>query len=767
MLAAGWLFFALVLAGLYLHGLRPDAHWTPEGWVRLWVFFGAGAVVCALVAVRKMQRVVTWFLAVWLLYGVAAGGPAGVAAVIWTLASCWALGRAIFPRIEQALISTALGLAAWIVLFGVLVRFPINRPWLWWLLTAVPIVWAASKRLGPPVLAEAKTTEQRLWTTVLMVILTAHLMLAFKPEVSADGLAWHLVAPHRISLYGGWAFDVGEFAWAAMPMGGDWVWSLAWLFGEEKGARLMNFAMLALTCALVSNRAGLAAAAVWASTPLVMLVTGSLFVENVWAYLLLAAFLLAWEDEPSPWPVALLAGAASACKLMAVPMAVPIVAWALWKSKQWKPAVLFLATGTMPYVEEIVRTGNPFFPYFNGIFKSPLYPSEKNLEDVRFTQTLSWRSLWDMTFKTTLFCESPGGGFGFQWLALMPATAYACVRRRDPMIRAALTLGAAEIVIVFLGQPYIRYMYAALLLWTLAIGIASDAAHWKRLMAAVCGLNLLYFANAGWYHRDFIIDPVFEPARMARYEAESAPLNPLIDYANKELPGQSVAFLSQDGVARLQARAWVNTWHGGFFADELRRVRTAADARELLESRRIHYWIGPDGTQPELFANFASWELSDPNQSAIEYQAGNWVLYRLLPSGSPPSRRYLGAGEHDDLVRGARLTGPWIRDKQFADAHKGTLMYCDRPACQAEFDFDGLAVTLMFTKAFNRGQAEVLIDGARIATLDAYSPQLLWRQRARYEAPARGRHTLTIRVLGSHSPASQGDFIDIDGFVVE
>lgn len=767
MVVAGWAFFALVLAGLYLHGLRPAGHWTPEGWVRLWVFLGVGALITLLSAALKARRIVVWFLAAWVVYGVAAGGPAGVAAVVWMLAACWALGRLAFPKIEEALISTALGLAGWIVLFHILVRFPINFAWVWWMLTAVPIVVAAARGLRPPSPGVAEFTEQRAWTTALMVILTAHFLLAFKPEVSADGLSWHLLAPARIAAFASWPFDVSEFAWAAMPMGGDWVWSLTWLFGEEKGARLMNFALLALTSGLISKRAGMAAAALWASTPLVMLATGSLFVENVWAYLLLAAFLLAWDDEPPTWAVALLAGGASACKLMAVPMAVPIVVWAMWKSKQWKPAVLFLATGTMPYVEEIVRTGNPFFPYFNGIFKSIHYPSDKNLEDVRFTQTLNWRSFWDMTFRTTLYCESPGGGFGFQWLALMPATVYAFIRRRDAVMRAALALGAAEIVVIFFGQPYIRYMYAALLLWTLAIGRASESAQWKWLMAAVCGLNLLYFANAGWYHRDFIIDPVFETKRMARYEAESAPLKPLIEYANRELPGEDIAFITLEGAGRLHARAWVHTWHGGFFAEEIRRARTAAQAREALESREIKYWIGPAGDRADLFSNIASWELADGQQSRLEYAVGGWGIYRLLPPGAPPDRRFRGAGWHDDLGLGLRLKGEWIRDRQFAEAFKGTLLYCDQPDCEAEFDFEGVAVTLIHTKAFNRGLAEILIDGKAAGTLDGYASKIEWQQRARFQAGTAGRHTLTVRVLGRHGPTAQGSFVDIDGFNVE
>jgi hypothetical protein len=310
-------------------------------------------------------------------------------------------------------------------------------------------------------------------------------------------------------------------------------------------------------------------------------------------------------------------------------------------------------------------------------------------------------------------------------------------------------------------------MYAALLLWTLAIGKVSESAHWRWLMAAVCALNLLYFTNAGWYHRDFIIEPITEPERMALYEAESAPLKPLIEYANRELPGEPIAFITMEGAARLNGRAWVHTWHGGFFAEEIRRARTAEEARKALDARKVKYWIGPAGERPELFSNIASWELSDGQQSRIEYQAGDWAIYGLLPPGAPPERRYRAAGTYDDLSRGLRLKGLWTRDKQFSEAYRGTLLYCDQPTCEAEFDFEGNAITVIQTKAFNRGQAEVLLDGNAAGMLDGYASEVRWQQRTRFEAGTAGRHTLTMRVLGRHSAGSRGSFVDLDGFAVE
>ena len=80
--------------------------------------------------------------------------------------------------------------------------------------------------------------------------------------------------------------------------------------------------------------------------------------------------------------------------------------------------------------------------------------------------------------------------------------------------------------------------------------------------------------------------------------------------------------------------------------------------------------------------------------------------------------------------------------------------------------FTGQGVTYVFTRTFNRGFAEVRIDGTDCGSIDLYSQKTEWQASRRF-AVAPGRHEIEVRVAGRKSPASAGQFVDVDGFVVE
>lgn len=763
-----WLLAAATLVGGQFYGLWSKSHWTPLGLARLELFAVVSAVSAAVLIAWRPRLLVPAGGALMLLLALGAVGPLAVFAAAWCVVSSWALGRLLFRGIEEPAVATTLGLAVWIVLFSWLVRWPINTVALWWVLTAAPVAWAIGRRLPVPrIELPADDRQSAVPAALLMAALAAHCLQAIKPDVSADALAMHLVIPERIAFFHRWAFDVTEFSWSAMAMGGDWAFSIAFLLGGEAAARLLNLSALLLMVALLARHAGWLPAALWASTPLAGLVTGSLFVENIWALLLLAAFLLASGPRPAPWAVALLAGAAAQCKLMAVPLAVPILGIALWRARCWWPSLLFACTAPHPYVESLIRTGNPLFPYFNAWFPSPFFPTTQNLTDIRWREALSWRTLWDATFHTPRFNEGAAGGFGFQWLILLPPAIYAAWREQSLAVRLAVALGLFEAVVVLLGQPYIRYLYAALLLWSLAFGLVAQSRPVLRwLMALLVPLNLFFFAASGWYHRDFWLKPFAGANEVSRYVAEGAPLRSLVDFANHAHAGKSVAFLARDEAAGLRARAYVNSWRGGLFAAALSNVQTVDDALRLLQKHDIRLWIGHVVESPRLFSKVAIWELARTH-SDERHRSGQWALYELLPQPRSQESVVMGPGVWDELNTAAHFDGPWYRDLQFSEAHDGTLQYCNQSGCSADFTFDGRAVTILFTAADNRGQAQILLDGRPTGVLDEYAPTVQWRQRYRVEAPSAGRHRLTVRVLGFRQAKSRGEFVDVDAWEVQ
>jgi hypothetical protein len=73
----------------------------------------------------------------------------------------------------------------------------------------------------------------------------------------------------------------------------------------------------------------------------------------------------------------------------------------------------------------------------------------------------------------------------------------------------------------------------------------------------------------------------------------------------------------------------------------------------------------------------------------------------------------------------------------------------------------------VFTRAPNRGIAEIVIDGERKSTVDLYSPTVEWQSKAEYCCLAKGRHTIEVRVTGKRSKDATVANVDLDSFVVD
>lgn len=125
------------------------------------------------------------------------------------------------------------------------------------------------------------------------------------------------------------------------------------------------------------------------------------------------------------------------------------------------------------------------------------------------------------------------------------------------------------------------------------------------------------------------------------------------------------------------------------------------------------------------------------------------------------------AGAYDDADPRVRLLDPWTRDPQFQDAYRHTLTYSDIPGASATLAFSGDAITYVYTRASNRGIAEVRIDGQLKDEIDLYAPATAWQSRRRYGELGPGAHVLEIRVTGQRNSRATGCFVDLDALIVE
>jgi hypothetical protein len=137
--------------------------------------------------------------------------------------------------------------------------------------------------------------------------------------------------------------------------------------------------------------------------------------------------------------------------------------------------------------------------------------------------------------------------------------------------------------------------------------------------------------------------------------------------------------------------------------------------------------------------------------------AGGISLYRLGPRREWIDEPF-APGVTDDTAAGAAYSGGWIRDLQFPLAHCGTLTYTDAKGAVFRFQFRGTEAAWIFTRAENRGRAEVRIDGVSRGMVSQRGP-VEWQRRVAFGGLAPGTHRFEAIVAGD-------GYIDLDAVAV-
>ena len=765
---------AVLIYGIFHEQLFAQSMWAEEG-VRGFLLYAAVYWGAAGVVLWRWPRSVGSIAAVAAVaYAAWWAGPLAPLAVLFFLGSCYSLGR-LLVRTSEGVTATLLGAAAWMFVLWCALHFRVNYSWVYGLAFALPYL-GYRRRFVWPRLVDRREAAAR---AVLLFVLGAHFLVALKPEISSDGLGMHLALPAAVANEGFWAFDHHHAIWSLMPAGADSLYTGVYLLGGEAAAKLLSFAFLAMTCVLIVQTArrwtspggAYLCAALFASTPLVQLVTGSLFVENTWAALVVGAALALMRygdafDSQELYITGTLAGGAVAVKLIAVAFAVPLAVltcWALWQTRAWRAALVAAAAAVTlaapPYVFAYAKSGNPIFPFANDVFESPDYDASKPFIDLRFADVPPlWKAPYVMTFRSDVYVEGQGGAAGFQYfLLLLPAALL--IRRRDQAVLFAV--GAVGAAIVLLAAPNMRYLYAAMPLASLAIAWLPARA---VLMSGLIGLNLWFLPSAGYYDADFAL---FRKRDVAPYIAAKAPVRALIDRLNREAPGEPTAFFSTDAIAGLRAVAYTDSWHNEPYWERVRNAPDAAGIAAQFRALGIRHVIAPANRQAqfEVVRSFLQTWLDGVPEGTV----GVLALYRVREDEVVPEEdtRPLGPGMHDDAEPRIEYSGAWLHDKQFAEPSGHTLSYSDVRGDALKFRFEGEAITYLFTRAPNRGIGEVFLDGRLARRVNLYAAKTAWQSFARIEGLAAGAHSFELRVTGRKDRQASGTFVDLDAIRIE
>jgi len=282
-------------------------------------------------------------------------------------------------------------------------------------------------------------------------------------------------------------------------------------------------------------------------------------------------------------------------------------------------------------------------------------------------------------------------------------------------------------------------------------------------------MNGYFLPSSSYYHRDFCLRLPFSRAERDRYRAEATPIREVIAYYNGAHPHSTVLLASDAALAGLNGTVYENHWHQYDTLMAIRRTLTVPDMVKLMQSWNVQYFIAPkpgagDDVKPPALREMLE-RCTEP-----EFERGDQYLSHLQPACLPQKERpaiVVSRGFYDDFDPALIYRGDWTKDTTFNQADRSTISWSDIPGAEVQVVFEGKALTYVYTKALNRGIAEVLIDGASQATLDLYSADTQWQSRTRFCCFGAGPHVAVIRVTGQANPKSQGRFVDLDSFTVE
>jgi hypothetical protein len=128
---------------------------------------------------------------------------------------------------------------------------------------------------------------------------------------------------------------------------------------------------------------------------------------------------------------------------------------------------------------------------------------------------------------------------------------------------------------------------------------------------------------------------------------------------------------------------------------------------------------------------------------------------------SPPQM----TGTFDDTSDDIQYTGFWTHTL-FRDSAGGTLSFSKDPRSIARLSFEGSEITYVYTKAFNRGVAEITLDGVARGDVDLYSKNTVWQARMAFRNLTPGKHTFELTVAGRKQAAATDQYVDLDALIV-
>ncbi|MGA2273793.1 MAG: hypothetical protein ABSH00_09570 [Bryobacteraceae bacterium] len=390
-----------------------------------------------------------------------------------------------------------------------------------------------------------------------------YLVNALAPEISPDGMTYHLGLPFEYTRLGRFPHRIAFYD--MLPQGMEMLFTMAFAFGRHSAAKLVEFGFLAATPTLLlrtakrlglPERAWLVAAVFYFCAPVTGLTGTTSYNEAALVFFTLAAFylLLVWRDTGAAWYLPAAGLAAGFCYAIKMPGAMALAGAALWVAvwggaRRWRGLAL-LALGALPavapwLVRNAVAAGNPLAPLGNALFPNPYFHLLR--ERILAADLAAYGHVapldvpWQLAFGDRLT-----GTFGPLLLAL-PLTLLAWRSRAARLLMAAAVLLALP---WFFNQGA-RFLMPSMALAGLALGAALAGA-WRgraawaavALQAIVCwpqALNL-WPPDDAFRLRSFPLAAALRIESQANYLAREVPEYRVARMIEKSTPNDARIF---------------------------------------------------------------------------------------------------------------------------------------------------------------------------------------------------------------------------------
>lgn len=529
-----------------------------------------------------------------------------------------------YNSVPHPMISVALGTVVYGVFANFAAFFPINYYVLYFIICAFPIIILKFPRFLLQKLSRVErrsTVEIVLWI-ILTFLLAYYFMVALMPEIGHDALAGHLFIPNYVKYNAMWDFNFENYAWAGAYLG-DWLYTILYILDGERSARLLNFAYMLMIMAIASivlrlfiksRIAELFTSVLILLTPMFLLEVSSLYIDLVWTYLLLAFTYVSLRYKvvcaKNSIILGVLIGGAISAKLITF-LFIPAFAFLyLSRSKVGFNFVtlkcLFLlglaaiiaSSGTI--LLTYYYTGNPVFPFYNGFFKSPYFP-DWSFDNTLYNSSLTFTTLYDITFNSSDFLESYDGAIGFFILTFFLATAFFIFSSKHRDLIILFTISIVAFASVFAIQSYLRYVLPVFIIWivcivTMIFSLVRKQRKYLYLFVPIIvfcvSLNFYFIRSAGHYSH-LNVSALFSERGRSEYLYNTSPTRlavGLINWLNLDKKGD-VIFYAPGLAGTLNYNALHSSWYNWRLNDHLKAVESVEELEGLYRKYNSQYIV--------------------------------------------------------------------------------------------------------------------------------------------------------------------------------